>query len=184
FFSAPILTEMGTKWLSTHQVLHPTMRISLAIRFHVPQWIEPAFRTLTRTPLRSLTVAQINELGFSPYIILAETQAKIAEHRTFCALTVPPVIHGPYCPHPSSCEKSFAHAWWGESVKHGIAVAMIHPAQMPAKKIISSLPDLITSYHMPAACRKLTLDALLDDPSVMLREEVFIAAAVKELKKF
>ncbi|KAJ6498412.1 hypothetical protein C8R47DRAFT_1259941 [Mycena vitilis] len=145
FFSAPILTEMGTKWLSTHQVLHPTMRISLAIRFHVPQWIEPAFRTLTRTPLRSLTVAQINELGFSPYIILAETQAKIAEHRTFCALTVPPVIHGSHCPDPPSCNKSFAHAWWGESVKHGIAVAMIHPARMPAKKIVSSLSDLITT---------------------------------------
>ncbi|KAJ6457506.1 hypothetical protein C8R47DRAFT_1328469 [Mycena vitilis] len=183
-FHAPTVIERAVVRLQACKELPPVWCLYLAIEYGVQKWIEPAFRALVRTPLQDLTVTQIREIGFSPYIILAETQAKILQHRALCALTVPPVTHGSSCTNHDKCNNSWSHAWWGESVKHGIAVALIHPAGMPAKKILSSLPNLITSYHMKPDCRKLTIKALADKPSVLLREEAFIAAAIREMKKF
>ncbi|KAJ6455900.1 hypothetical protein C8R47DRAFT_1136525 [Mycena vitilis] len=123
-------------------------------------------------------------MGFSVYIILCETKAKILEHRTYCALTVPPVTHGPHCYEADACRESFAHAWWGEIAKHGVAVALIHPVQIPASKILSSLTDLETSWHMSRGCRDLTVQSLSEKAlaDVFLREDKYIADAVKQLQ--
>ncbi|KAF7360796.1 hypothetical protein MVEN_00811600 [Mycena venus] len=124
-------------------------------------------------------------MGFSPYVILAETKAKISEHRALCAVTTPPVTHAAHCEDHTACSNSFAHAWWGEAGKTGIAIVLVHPALIPAKRILTTIPDLNTSWQMAPSCRKRTAMALKDDAlKVLLREEVFIANAIKELKKF
>ncbi|KAJ6526581.1 hypothetical protein DFH09DRAFT_1328426 [Mycena vulgaris] len=138
FFDCPTVTEVAIRWLSVHADLDPFLRLQLAIEYHLSDWVGPAFSAIVHTPLTSLTAEQITMIGFSPYIILAETQAKITKHRTLCSLTIPPVTHSnTFCSGETtqaSCAKAWAHAWWGESIKHGVAVALLHPAQMPARK--------------------------------------------------
>jgi hypothetical protein len=169
--------------LSACNDFDPILRLQLAIRYAITEWINPAFRCLIYAPLSSLTSAQIEQLGFHAYVILAKTQSKITTHRILCALTVPPVEHGETCDDHTACNKSWAHAWWGESIKHGVAVALIHPNHVPAQKIIHQLPNIITSWHMLEECRRQTVRSLAVSPSRLLQEEGIIMAAIEELKK-
>ncbi|KAJ7152003.1 hypothetical protein C8R46DRAFT_1121725, partial [Mycena filopes] len=129
FFDCTRVTNLATEWLSRHRDLDPALRLHLAMTYSIKQWVKPAVEVLIRTRLADLSPAQINQIGFSPYIILTEAQAKIAEHRVLCSLTVPDVVHTGYCTDKEACGMSWAHAWWGETTKHGIAVALIHPGQ-------------------------------------------------------
>ncbi|KAJ7930586.1 hypothetical protein B0H13DRAFT_2309535 [Mycena leptocephala] len=184
FFQAPKITKLAKKWLSRRKDLDPAVGLHLAMQYRVAEWVEPSFRALIHTPLASLSDTEIKLIGFSPYVILAETQAKITQHRALCAVLAPPVSHHSSCDEPTTCSLAWAHAWWGEAAKQGIAIALIHPAQIPARRILSTLPDLGTSWQMSAACKRLTAKYLKDEPSVLLREEIFIAKAIAELKKF
>ncbi|KAF8146521.1 hypothetical protein K438DRAFT_2028136 [Mycena galopus ATCC 62051] len=168
FFNAPKVAKLAKKWLSKRMDLDPAVGLHLAMQYQVVEWIEPCFRALIRTPLPLLSDAEIKLIGFSPYVILAETHAKITQHRALCAVLAPPVTHYSGCENPTTCSLAWAHAWWGEAAKQGIAIALIHPTQIPARKILSTLSDLGTSWQMPASCRKLTVKSLKDDPSLLL----------------
>ncbi|KAJ6578021.1 hypothetical protein B0H19DRAFT_1337940 [Mycena capillaripes] len=183
FFNAISVMETAIDWLTKHNS-DPVLCLHLATEYKVAKWFDPAFRALVHTPLSSLTSIQQNLLGFSAYIILAETKAKIMEHRALSALLPPPVVHSRHCDDAAECARSWGHAWWGESVKTGVAIALIHPSQMPAAKVLACLPNINTSWHMPPSCRKLTVDSLGNTDSVFSWEDKFIAAAIKELKKF
>ncbi|KAJ7833580.1 hypothetical protein B0H13DRAFT_2370351 [Mycena leptocephala] len=183
FFGAPLVTQSAKRGLSACNDFDPILRLQLAIRYAIAEWINPAFRRLIHTPLSSLSSAQIEQLGFHVYVILAKTQSKITTHRILCALTVPPVEHGQTCDDHTACNKSWAHAWWGESIKHGVAVALIHPNHVPAQKILHQLPSIITSWHMLEECRSQTVRSLAVSPSRLLQEEGIIMAAIEELKK-
>ncbi|KAJ7843701.1 hypothetical protein B0H13DRAFT_2364665 [Mycena leptocephala] len=170
FFGAPLVTQSAKRGLSACNDFDPILRLQLAIRYAIAEWINPAFRRLIHTPLSSLSSAQIEQLGFHVYVILAKTQSKITTHRILCALTVPPVEHGQTCDDHTACNKSWAHAWWGESIKH-------------AQKILHQLPSIITSWHMLEECRSQTVRSLAVSPSRLLQEEGIIMAAIEELKK-
>ncbi|KAF8190692.1 hypothetical protein K438DRAFT_2018574 [Mycena galopus ATCC 62051] len=166
FFNAPKVAKLAKKWLSKRMDLDPLWAC-----------ISPCSTSCGMD--RALLPCP-----HPPYVILAETHAKITQHRALCAVLAPPVTHYSGCENPTTCSLAWAHAWWGEAAKQGIAIALIHPTQIPARKILSTLSDLGTSWQMPASCRKLTVKSLKDDPSLLLREEIFIAKALTELKKF
>ncbi|KAJ7486548.1 hypothetical protein FB451DRAFT_973360, partial [Mycena latifolia] len=182
FFDAKIVRDMAILSLEGYKEFDPTLRLSLAMQYGIKHWVDPSFRTLLRSPLPSLSSDQINMLGFSAYIILAETQSKITKHRILCSLTVPSVVHAADCPNAGSCTKAWAHAWWGEAVKHGVAVALIHPNQIPASQILKALPNIVTSWHMSAACRSLTVRSLSNLSGILLKEEEYIKDAVNTLQ--
>ncbi|KAF8130089.1 hypothetical protein K438DRAFT_1999467 [Mycena galopus ATCC 62051] len=178
------IKAMAKESLTKSKDLHPVMRLHLGTYFIIADWIEPAFHGLLAIPLDALKIEEINLVGFSVYIILAETKAKIARHRALCALTAPPATHNALCENPTECSAAWAHAWWGETGRQGVAVALVHPAQhIPASAIVASLPDINVNYQMSTACRRLTT-AWPGIATVLMREEVFIADAIKELKKF
>ncbi|KAJ7459193.1 hypothetical protein B0H11DRAFT_1737316, partial [Mycena galericulata] len=182
FLNSSAVTKTAIHWLGQRKDFEPVLRLQLAIRYGIKDWFASAFRRLIHTPLTSLTSDGIDMIGFDAFVILATTQSKIISHRTLCALAVPLVEHGPSCNDSAACNKSWAHAWWGESVKHGVAVALIHPNHLPIKKIINSLPNLITSWHMPEECRSQTIHSLKGPTSPLLKEEKMIQAAIEELK--
>lgn len=184
FFDSSYVTNIAKQHLCSANDLHPAARLHLAMQYRVDEWIERSFRALIDIPLHTLTLGDIHQIGFSPYIILAETKAKIAEHHAFCSLTPPSVEHAADCHNRASCFHSWAHAWWGEAGKQGVAIALVHPTRVPAHIILERLPDIETSWHMSLACRNRTIESLVENPSVLLREEMFIAKAIKELKKF
>ncbi|KAK6966467.1 hypothetical protein R3P38DRAFT_3246164 [Favolaschia claudopus] len=86
-YDAPPILNIANHHLSAARDLDPAIRLHLAMHYHLDEWI----------PLADLTQAQITNIGFSAYIILAEVKAKITEHRTLCALACPPVIHNDGC---------------------------------------------------------------------------------------
>ncbi|KAJ7764736.1 hypothetical protein B0H16DRAFT_427547 [Mycena metata] len=184
FFDCARVRDLATQWLAGYNSLDPALRLNLAMMYAIKDWVKPAVQALARIPLPDLSPEQINLIGFSAYIILAEAKAKITEHRVLCSLTVPEVFHSKYCGDKDACKKVWDHAWWGEATKHGMAVALVHPAQMPARKILASLPNVITSWHMSVECRKLTIKAFTENPSVLLKEERYLAKAIEELQKF
>lgn len=185
FFGSPVVTNIAKTWLGDRKDFDPMLRLQFAIKYSIADWITPAFRCLVYLPLSSFTTEELNSIGFAAYRILAETQSKITDHRTLCALTVPPVEHSQEClnsGHSDQCNKSWAHAWWGEAIKHGIAVALIHPNRIPGRKILSQLPNIITSYHMVSSCRQQTIRLLSGKDGLLLKEERMISAAVAKLK--
>ncbi|KAJ7159719.1 hypothetical protein C8R46DRAFT_1207484 [Mycena filopes] len=185
FLGSPVVTQIATQYLGARLDFHPALRLQLAIRYYIQAWIEPAFLLLIRVPLQSFTTQERLHMGFAAYTILAETHAKITEHRTLCALTVPPVEHCKGCisaGRSDGCNKSWAHAWWGESVKYGVAVALIHPNHIPAAKIIRQLDTIVTSYHMDDLCRKATIYSLTKPGGLLLKEEKLFRTAIAQLK--
>ncbi|KAJ7840541.1 hypothetical protein B0H14DRAFT_2307266, partial [Mycena olivaceomarginata] len=184
FFDSSYVMNIAKQHLCSAKDLHPAARLHLVMQYRVDEWIERSFRALIDIPLHSLTLGDIHQIGFSPYIILAETKAKIAERRAFCSLTPPSVEHAADCHNPVSCFHSWAHAWWGEAGKQGVVIVLVHPTRVLALIILERLPDIETSWHMLLACRNRTIKSLIENPSVLLREEMFIAKAIKELKKF
>ncbi|KAK7007957.1 hypothetical protein R3P38DRAFT_2552427 [Favolaschia claudopus] len=182
FLGSTSVMSTATHHLSLAKDLDPADRLQLAIHYHLDEWLPTAFRELLKIPLALLTQDQIHKIGFSAYITLAETHTKIAEHRAISALVAPPVVHDVDCKRPEMCKKAWAHAWWGEANKTGVAIALIHPHHMPAHRILNALPDISVSWQMPGTCRKLTVKALENNPNVLLREDFIIAGAVKVLK--
>ncbi|KAJ7912801.1 hypothetical protein B0H13DRAFT_2327014 [Mycena leptocephala] len=76
FFGAPLVTRSAKRGLSACKDFDPILRLQLAIRYAITEWINPAFRRLIYAPLSSLTSAQIEQLGFHAYVILAKTSPK------------------------------------------------------------------------------------------------------------
>ncbi|KAJ7189049.1 hypothetical protein C8R46DRAFT_1206155 [Mycena filopes] len=184
FFDCDRVRTLAVEWLTASNTLDPALRLHLAMTYAVKEWVKPAVDLLLRVHLPDIPLPLIKLMGFSAYIILAETQAKIARHRVRCSLAVPEVTHGAYCDEKDTCRMAWEHAWWGETTKHGVAIALIHPENIPARKILAALPTLSTSYHMSAQCLKLTVKALADAPSLLLKEERYAAKAVQELQRF
>ncbi|KAJ7689067.1 hypothetical protein B0H17DRAFT_1135347 [Mycena rosella] len=113
FFDSQIVRDQAILGMEALKDMSPILSLSLAMQYNIAHWIEPAFRIILCSPLPSLTSKDISMLGFSAYIILAEAHAEITSHRIFCALTVPPVVHSSSCDNTTSCNKAWAHAWWG-----------------------------------------------------------------------
>ncbi|KAJ7489635.1 hypothetical protein B0H11DRAFT_1912644 [Mycena galericulata] len=182
FLNSSVVTKTAIHWLGQRKDFEPVLRLQLAIRYGIKDWFDSAFRRLIQTPISSLTSDGIDMIGFDAFVILAATQSKITSHRTLCALSVPPVEHGSSCNDSIACNRSWAHAWWGEATKHGVAVALIHPNHLPIQKIIHALPNLITSWHMSEDCRSQTIRSLKGPSSPLLKEETMIQAAIEQLK--
>lgn len=182
FFDAETVKNVAIVGLDEHDQFDPFLRLDLAIQYKIHYWVEPAFRTVLLYPLESLSSSQIDLLGFTVYIILATCHSKITKHRILCSLTAPPVVHGPSCTNQDGCTKSWEHAWWGEAKKHGVAIALIHPARIPAKQIAKALPDIATSWHMSTSCRTLTVHSLTSITDRLMKEESYIRVAVKEIQ--
>ncbi|KAK6966452.1 hypothetical protein R3P38DRAFT_2590845 [Favolaschia claudopus] len=105
-YDAPPILNIANHHLSAARDLDPAIRLHLAMHYHLDEWVDAGFRGLLQIPLADLTQAQITNIGFSAYIILAEVKAKITEHRTLCALACPPVIHNDGCRDHVGCSQA------------------------------------------------------------------------------
>jgi hypothetical protein len=83
------------------------------------------------------------------------------------------------------CSKAWQHAWWGESAKHGIALALVHPDhRISSRDILAKLRSIRPGWQMDEECLELTLrkiDGNLEGKSKLVMEEVFIQEAIDKL---
>ncbi|KAK7012592.1 hypothetical protein R3P38DRAFT_2549510 [Favolaschia claudopus] len=183
FFNAASITHTAQRMLGVSKDLNPVTRLNLAMHYRLTDWLEPSVSAIVRRPLSLLTQQQITAMGFSAYIILAEAATKILEHRAVLAANPPAPIHHSSCEKPAACHTAWSHAWWGEAAKHGVAIALIHSSQTPASSILPAVENMHASWQMPLYCRRLTIEHIVNHPEVFLREERFIAQAVKRLSR-
>jgi len=103
--------EFAIASLSSHPDIHPTLKLQLSRQYTLEEWLAPAFRTLLRLPLASLTPAEVDRLGLFAYSTLAKAKESVDEHRKEVAQSFP-VVNLPYR-HPN-CFKSWKATWWIE----------------------------------------------------------------------
>ncbi|KAJ7170390.1 hypothetical protein C8R43DRAFT_1152947 [Mycena crocata] len=135
FFDAQMVKDIAIRWLDENKGFDPFLRLELAMKYCITHWLDIGFRAIVHTHLPDLSSKQINMLGFSAYIILAETQAKIHKHRTLCALTVPPVEHHKYCSGNDSCNK----AWLRSIQLHSFCMLQFYAIAKNDKADLSTL---------------------------------------------
>ncbi|KAF8501980.1 hypothetical protein JB92DRAFT_850522 [Gautieria morchelliformis] len=68
-----------------HVAISPAMRLSLAVRFGVEEWIGPAYRDLMAVPTHELTREHFTELGDPLCHLIVTTQAAINHRRLVVA---------------------------------------------------------------------------------------------------
>ncbi|KAF8490491.1 hypothetical protein JB92DRAFT_3008906, partial [Gautieria morchelliformis] len=99
-------------------------RLSLAISYRIPDWIEPAFKDLMDTPPQTFTTDDSMLLGQHSMMLIMTTQAAIRHHRLLVAynpLKLRP--HDVACVKQSAtCQCNWETAWW-----YGLARHYLHP---------------------------------------------------------
>ena len=187
FYQAPKLVDYAIHTLEQHSAFSPHLRLNLAQRYGVSQWIEPAFRQLIDAPLLALSDDHISQLGFRVFVLLARTHARIVYHRQTCAVRAPPVVHDAGCLDEKDCAKAWNHAWWGEAGKPGVALALVHPdRRLSGRDILAKLGGIRPGWQMDSMCLELTLSMIEGTApefnSRLIMEELFIQEAIDELK--
>ncbi|KAJ7741861.1 hypothetical protein B0H16DRAFT_1728383 [Mycena metata] len=180
-------TLYATHNLSSHTLLTAPMRLYLAMKFDVDEWVGIAFKALMRRSL--LTISENDEqlLGRSAYRLLVKTHTAVQEHRTNLAFHAPPVIHDPTCTGIYSqreCTRLWEDAWFGRKATPGMVAALLDQC-LPGEALYSTL-DKFQVYGMCDGCRVLTLSSLEDTPekgSAIKREDVIINHAISLLLK-
>ncbi|KAF8575717.1 hypothetical protein K439DRAFT_1623365 [Ramaria rubella] len=104
--------EWAIHWLSSEN-LHPAVRIELAHFYNVPQWIEPAFRTLLSCKLTTLTIKDTFCLGLRTFAALAKTREVIQElHMAVAYSTSQMYGLAAECPTPDECRTQWISWFW------------------------------------------------------------------------
>jgi hypothetical protein len=187
FYQAPVLVDYAIHALEQHSAFGPLLRLHLARSYGVRQWLEPAFRQLINIPLLSFSENEIAQLGLQVFALLARTHNRIVLHRQTCAVIAPPVIHDSGCLDTEDCAKAWAHAWWGEAARPGVAIALIHPdRRISARDILTKLKNIRPGWQMDDLCLELTIHKIEGTPNVpsrLLLEETFIKEAIEEMSK-
>ena len=102
--------------------LSATRTLSLGLRYHITDWLEPAFQELVRTPACRLTVEDFAQLGFPVIHLIMATQASIRCLRLAIAYNpLKPYRHDFTCKR-AGCQSNWEMAWWD-----GLARHYLHP---------------------------------------------------------
>ncbi|KIJ33432.1 hypothetical protein M422DRAFT_264536 [Sphaerobolus stellatus SS14] len=130
----------------------PALKLSLALSFHVSEWIEPAFRQLLKTDAGSLTYGDFIILG--PYMthILMTTQFAIHHYRSSLAFHPYRLVHQTGCHSPgleySVCQKKWSNEW-----KQGFTPLYLHPdAPLSPEEAMQKLAAAPMPGVTPACC--------------------------------
>ncbi|KDQ05799.1 hypothetical protein BOTBODRAFT_182206 [Botryobasidium botryosum FD-172 SS1] len=89
----------------------PSLRLILARRHTIPDWVRPAIRDLIRFPVSAIPPAHIIDLGVHTLHTLALAKEAIARLRTSLTSHIPSVTHGIRCVDMKPCQRGLAFCW-------------------------------------------------------------------------
>ncbi|KLO16316.1 hypothetical protein SCHPADRAFT_995145 [Schizopora paradoxa] len=169
------------KLLESHPCLTPVLKLSLACKYAVTEWIRDSVFDILRLPLGSLTCEDATILGFRVYIVLMTAREKVSLHRLDMAFATPEIVH--FDGHFGSsseglCKTSWENAWWNAFSKR-----LLFPDKplfgLDARETLRRMQP--TDVH--AECLSLTLQSIEESGVYDIFDEL-LDDAVKEINGF
>ncbi|KAI9065085.1 hypothetical protein FKP32DRAFT_1756887 [Trametes sanguinea] len=149
--------DSGRQWAIHHleasRNVPASLRLQLARRYNVPQWVEPAFRELVFCiSLGELRGDDFVHLSYPVYILITKLKEAVEHERRVVAYLAPECkTHGPSCSNPERCSLIWRETWWLK-----IGRRLLHPdadQSMPLEKGPGAVESLEWAGMSPA-CRE------------------------------
>lgn len=142
----------------------------------IDAWVKPAFKALVQADLRKLSVADVNQIGFTMYIILAKA-CKMINHCHKLLAAVPPEMtffKSYLCQDHNRCKAHWRELWWKK-----LARKLLHPTEpLPLDEAISFL-DGTNLDGIIAVCKEDMMEQMRGASGIRLAiEDEIIEAAV------
>ena len=96
----------------------PVLKLRLACRYDIYQWIEPAVHAILNRPLTSITPRDAINMGYNNFYSIVLTKAKINEFRSGIAYSEPGVTQGSRCTTAEECRATWKEQWWNGLARH------------------------------------------------------------------
>ncbi|KAK7008323.1 hypothetical protein R3P38DRAFT_3592481 [Favolaschia claudopus] len=137
--------------------------IFLSYHYRTRLFFETAFHHLASSPLRDLTVEDVDLIGFRAYVALARLKEAHAEHRSILAAEEPVFDHDQRqhsmgCLDHEACEEDWHRVWW-----NGMGRCLLD-GRKPLT--YTSSREYLESMHfgrMSPGCRMIMLQSIKDD---------------------
>ena len=104
------------------KAFHPALQFQLARSYRIDDWIEPAFQELVKTPIESLTIDHVDQIGPHGFFQLVQTKEKLLTVRREMAFHVPPTVNDGACHTPFKCSTAWTREW-----RENVPQIMHHP---------------------------------------------------------
>lgn len=175
----PSVRDFAKHHIANSYRIGPAIKIELARKYSIPEWVAPAFKSLVERGPSSISLEDAEHLGLRVHFILAQAQAQINEERTRLSLVASPVIHGYGCNSQVRCELAWKEFWM---VK--VSRWLINPDDTPRiADICSHIETLLPISSMESRCQQQTL-AKLRGMLVLKREETITKTALDKVLEY
>lgn len=156
---------------------NPILRLELARKYRIDDWVEPAFHSLMTLPLHNIEVEEAARIGLPFYNILVRTKLKIENHRRDMAFVPPPAENDiDRCDTPCHCCLSWSKEWW-----NGVGRQLLHPdTPMTGRQVFEGL-DNVRIPGMCGPCQEKTFEKVKQMSEAFFMEEGFVSEALAEM---
>ncbi|KAF8531517.1 hypothetical protein JB92DRAFT_3105062 [Gautieria morchelliformis] len=181
FLQIDVARSFAIQALSTDSLnLSPARQLSLALRFHISDWIELAFKALVATPAHRLSLEDASFLGLTIMHIIHSTQSEIRHlHLVLAYNPLKMDKHDVLCKRPAlGCQASWEAAWWDGFARH-----YLHPDHPCTPLEALAKFESANIAGVTAACRLQAVE-FIRDHGVFDREYGILEEGLKLLKKF
>ncbi|KAI0697420.1 hypothetical protein C8T65DRAFT_743210 [Cerioporus squamosus] len=176
----------GRTW-AIHHLEHTenvpaSLRLRLALRYEVPQWVEPAFRDLVfNVPVSHLKRDDLASIGYPVYALITKVKEAIDRERRVLA-HLPPELntHDPTCANNARCAMIWRETWWMK-----IGRRLLDP-DPKVELTFAAGPDAVRNVEwtgMTAGCREKMVMAVTGGQGFAGPEQIF-AAGLKSLPQY
>jgi hypothetical protein len=153
----------------------PALKLEVARKYRVDNWVEPAFRELMTIPLQDFEISDVHRIGLTYYAILVNTKAKIDDHRRSLAFRAPDIVCGIFCTTKAACAISWASEWW-----RGIGKQLLHPeAALTGRQVHTGLDNVRLPY-MCLDCQQQTIE-MVKSTGAFIKEEKMVDDALEQI---
>lgn len=168
--------ESGRVWAIHHLETTPSvpasLRLHLARRYAVPNWIEPAFRDLVfNISLGDLRGDDFTHLGYPVYILISKLKEAIEQERRVVAYLAPDCrTHNAACTNSDRCSLIWRETWWLK-----IGRRLLNPEASQAMPFEAG-PDVVRSLEwagMTAGCRERMVEIVAEGSGFSGAEDIF-----------
>ena len=167
--------QYAIKYLSYRPDFDVCLKMNLARKYDIEEWIAPAFRALVRQDLNDFSMADIATMGFDTYTIVSRTKERIAKERLYSAYTCPEPQKAQSCKDHTGCIQEWQASWWTGFCRH-----LLHPEKLiTGEKALAKL-ETAKFKIMSEACLELTLEELRRSRLFSYMDD-FVDEGIKEL---
>ena len=167
--------NQAIKQLSKCPDLTPCVKMDLARKYDIEQWIGPAFNELMDRELNSFTWEEIETMGFDIYVAISQIGERIAKERLYVAYVCPETRKAQQCEFEEhqACIEDWKFSWWNGFCRH-----LLHPEKFLWGEMAVAKLEAAKFPAMKKSCLELTINKIRNRFNY---REVFIEQGVQKL---